>query len=235
MKAKAKRFYTSVSVDPVEAGFGISLDGRALKTPGKLPLIAPQKHVANLIASEWDAQHDHIKPETMPITRLVNVSIELTPKNRDKLIGEARSYGETDLLCYRADNPEELVYRQDELWNPVLSWAASRSIHLVTTQSISAIEQPAQSLENIGHYAHKLDDLSLTFLLHLTSIYGSVILAMSVLEMHMSGVEAFNLSRLDTLFQIERWGVDEDAAKITTNLENEISNLCKILTEAPNG
>ena len=36
------------------------------------------------------------------------------------------AYGETDLLCYRAERPAELAQRQAAAWDPLLDWVAER-------------------------------------------------------------------------------------------------------------
>ena len=229
-----RRFYKNVSTEAVDEGFGIFLDGRRLKTPGKLPLTAPSRHIGTLIAAEWEAQEDLIRPETMPVTRLVNVSIELTPGNRDKLISEARSYGGTDLLCYRASEPAALAERQNELWNPALDWARERGVSLEATSSIIAIEQDETSLDRIADYASQQSDLLLTLFVHLTAVFGSAVLAMAVMERHLDGRRAFELSRLDALFQIEKWGEDEEAAANAKALEADVTALCRILDAGDN-
>jgi len=225
----AKRFYKEVSTDVRPDGYSVLLDGISLKTPGKLLLIAPSLHIANLVASEWDAQTDEIKPETMPVTRLLNVATEQTPHNREKLIAEARRYAGTDLLCYRAVQPVRLTERQSNLWNPVLSWAESQGITLKTTQGVKAIDQADQSLNKVADYANAKDNLELTLFVHLIAVFGSAILSMAVIEKHITGQNAFALSRLDNLFQIEQWGKDDEATEIAANLEAEVIQLCKIL------
>jgi len=35
---------------------------------------------------------------------------------RDEVVAEIAGYGETDLVCYRVDRPEELRRGQDRLW-----------------------------------------------------------------------------------------------------------------------
>ena len=232
---KNKRFYKTVSVVARETGFGITLDGRDLKTPAKNPLSTEYRHVAELIVEEWDAQVELIRPETMPVTRLVNVALEVTPNNRTKLIAEARSYGATDLLCYRASDPPTLVERQSKHWDPVLDWAESRKIHLTPTQSIRAIAQAETSLDQIADYASQKDDLNLTLLVHLTAVYGSVILAIAVMERHLDGAEAYALSRLDALYQIEQWGEDEEAVLAAKAVEEKVVALCRILEGDLNG
>ncbi len=225
----AKRFYETVSTGPVKNGYGVLLDGRALKTPGKLNLIVKSPNAAKLIATEWDAQTDQIRPETMPVTRLVNVSIELTPLNRDKLALEVRQYAMTDLLCYRASEPAKLKERQAELWDPILDWAAKQGIDLKTTDTIIAIHQDEKSLSVIEDYARSQNDLFLTLFVHLIAVFGSSILGLAVMKKRLSGTEAFALSRLDNLYQIEQWGQDEEAAEIAKTLEAEIISLCQLL------
>ena len=225
----AKRFYKKVETAALEQGFGVHLDGRVLKTPGKRPFVVEHDYVAQLVAAEWDAQIDTIQPETMPVTRLVNVSIELTPNNRDKLAVEARNYAETDLLSYRAESPVELSERQAESWDPLLEWAAKRGVNLDKTDTVLAIPQPPESLEAVAQYAHTLDDLKLTLFVHLVAVFGSAVLAMAVMEKHLSGSRAFELSRLDNLYQIEQWGEDEEAAEIAAQLASEVEALCQIL------
>lgn len=228
-QAHPKRFYKQVSVVADEAAYLIHLDGRTLKTPGKHTLYVPNAHVADLIAHEWDAQDEHIKPETMPVTRLVNVATELTPSNRPKLINEATSYAATDLLSYRASDPAELTERQAKLWDPVLNWAKDQGFDLIATRTIIAVEQKPTSLEAVTTYAASLDDLHLTLLVHLTAVFGSAILAIAVMKQHLSGSQAFELSRLDAIWQIEHWGEDDEAREKTEALAIEVNALCKIL------
>lgn len=227
-KPKAKRFYKGVTTAKSKNGFVIKLDERTLKTPGKEILTAPSQKLAKLIAQEWEAQGEHIRPENMPLTRLMNVALELTPHNRPKLINEARSYAATDLLCYR-DGPGALGRHQAENWDPVLDWAKGRGIHLKATPSIIAITQDETSLDRLEQFAAQQDDLYLTLFLHLTAVFGSAILAMAVLEKHLSGSQAFDLSRLDARWQIAHWGEDEEDKERSETIATEVLALCKIL------
>ena len=230
-KARPKRFYEKVETAKIGDGFGIHLDGRVLKAPGKrkLTLILPSAHVAELVAAEWDAQEVDINPEVMPVTRLANVALELTPGKRPELVSQARSYAETDLLCYRSDQYAVLTRRQAALWDPVLAWAADLGVKLVPTESIIAKTQSAESLDRLEAFAIELDDLNLTLFLHLTSVFGSAVLALAVMKKHLSGAEAFDLSRLDALWQIEHWGQDEEAQDNSDAVAAEVSALCRIL------
>lgn len=226
----AKRFYDVAEVKEHSDGFQIALDGRVVKTPGKKPLFCPTRAQAELVAAEWNAQVEDIKPETMPCTRLMNVACEMTPINRPDLVAEFRKYCGTDLLCYRAIEPADLAERQISKWQPLLDWSAkTHNIALVETTGLTAIVQPKSSLNAAGDYASALDDTRLTLLLHYTASFGSGILALAVLEGHISAETAFNLSCLDEHFQNERWGKDEEAVARNDGLLTELKALSKLI------
>ena len=225
----AKRFYEKVSVSQADGFFHILLDGRKLKTPGKQPLLIPSRYIADLIAAEWDAQESEIDPTSMPVTRLLNVAVEQTPTNRPALVAEFRRYTGSDLLSYHAPDPSDLTQRQSDDWTPWLNWAAKRGVTLKTTIGIVAISQPAESLDAAAEYASRLDDLTLTLLVHLTAVYGSAVLAMATVEGALSAEAAYELSRLDEIFQNEMWGEDEDAVERNQYIREDTIALSKIL------
>jgi len=228
-KRMAKRFYKSVTVEGTGADWQILLDGMQLRTPGKIKLSVPSKPLAEMIAGEWEAQTDRINPSLMPVTRLVNVAVEQTPSRRADLITEARRYAETDLISYRAPEPRILKERQSAAWDKWQSWAAGQGVDLRTTESLQAVEQSDESLRAVAHFAESLDDLRLTLFVHLTAVFGSVVLAMAVMQGELTSVDAFDVSRVDADYQIELWGEDEEQADITSALRAETKALGSVL------
>ena len=228
-KRLSKRFYQDVTVEGEGWEWRVLLDGMQLRTPGKLKLTISTKALAKKLAGEWEAQTERINPSVMPVTRLINVAVEQTPDRRQDLIAEARRYAETDLICYRAPQPRILKERQSKAWDGWREWGALQGIDLKTTESLSAIAQAEASLRAVETYAASLDDIRLTLFVHLIAVYGSVILAMAVMRSELSGNAAFDLSRIDAVYQIELWGEDEEQAEITADLRNETQVLSEIL------
>ena len=147
---KARRFWKTAQVRPVETGFEIFLDDRPLRTPGKQPLVLPVEGLARAVAQEWDAQQDVIDPNSMPLTRAANSAIEKVTPQFAAVADMLAEYGGTDLLSYRADQPAELVRRQAEAWDPLVDWAARD------------LRAPLRSIEGFGRilserYSHVLD------------------------------------------------------------------------------
>lgn len=228
-KRLSKRFYKTVTVDSEADAWVVLLDGMQLRTPGKKKLSIPSRALAEKIAGEWEAQTDRINPSVMPLTRLVNVAVEQTPGRRAELRAEARRYAETDLICYRAPQPRILKERQAEAWDKWLDWGQEQGVAFQTTESLHAIEQPAESLAAVEVFAAGLDDLKLTVFVHLIAVYGSVILALAVLKNALTPDDAFDLSRVEVVYQIELWGEDGEQAEITEALRVETICLGEIL------
>ena len=233
-KTGAKRFYKAASVEPHESGWCITLDGRTLKTPGKTILIAPSRAAAQLIADEWSAQGEQIKPETMPVTRLMNVAVEHTPKRREELAAQYRSYAGTDLICYRAEAPQDLKAAQARAWDDLLDWAKHHfGEKLKITSGIMAITQDAAALDQFEAYALTKNDVDLTLLVHFTAVFGSAVLAAAAMEGHMNAPDALLTSRVDELFQIQQWGEDDEAKIRTENIRVETLALAQLITVEP--
>lgn len=212
---KPKRFWKAATVTPLEGGFTVMLDSRAVKTPAKSPLVVPTEAMARLIAAEWDAQQEVVSPETMPATRAANSAIDKVQVQFKEVAEILAEYGGTDLLCYRAEEPEALVARQAAGWDPLLDWARERyGAPLAITTGVVFVAQPPGSLAALRQALFDQTAFQLAALHDLIAITGSLVLGLAVAEGRLSADEAFNLSRIDEHWQIEQWGEDEEAAAL---------------------
>ncbi len=119
------------------AAWGVALDGKPMRTPGKNELMLPSEALAAAIAAEWDAQRDEIRPATMPLTRLAAAAIDRTNAQRDLVVAETANYADTDLLCYRADHLPAFAERQHAAWQPLVDWP-SRALRRDASKSPKA-------------------------------------------------------------------------------------------------
>jgi len=226
-----KRFYTSVATVAVEGGFGITLDGKALKTPAKGPLVLPTAALAQAIADEWDAQEGTIKPGQMRLMQLASTALDRVAQHHRAVVDEAAGYAASDLLCYRAEAPESLVAREVQLWQPLLDWAMVRfDAPLAVTSGIVHIEQPAASLMALKAALLDLDPLTLTAVADLTAACGSLILALAVWDGRIDADAAAAATLIDETVQNERWGEDEEARDRRERLIRDIRAAGKFLT-----
>ncbi|MCP1168999.1 ATP12 family chaperone protein [Limimaricola litoreus] len=209
---KAKRFWTQATVEPVEGGWQVLLDGRPVRTPAKAALVLPSERLARAIAEEWQAQGEKIDPRAMPATRTANSAIDKVSVQRDEVAEMLAAYGGSDMLCYRAEGPAELVARQSAEWDPLLDWAEARfDARLVSVAGVMPVAQDAAALERLAAPLRDMDPFALAAFHDLVALSGSLVLAHAVTEGHLGASEAWRLSRLDEEWQIEQWGEDEEA------------------------
>lgn len=213
-----KRFYKQVTVEPVEGGHGIRLDGRGVKTPARADLVLPTSALAHAVAAEWDAQGEEINPRAMPLTGLSNAAIDRVAPDPAAFAQTLAAYAETDLLCYRADSPVELVARQAETWDPLLDWARGcYDIHFETVAGIIHRAQPDETVERLAAAITAHGPFHLAALQPLITISGSLVIALAVAEGRIDVERALAAVHLDELWQVEQWGEDELATQQREN------------------
>ncbi|MCQ0091119.1 ATP12 family chaperone protein [Roseovarius sp. M141] len=208
----AKRFWTGATVTEAETGYGIALDGRAVKTPAKMPLAVPTRALAAAIAAEWDAVGERIDPRAMPMTRSANAAIDKVAHQHGEVADMIAAYGGTDLLCYRATNPQELVLRQSEEWDPLLDWADSAlGVRLRPVTGVMPEAQDPAALAALRARVHAHDPFALAALHDLVALSGSLIIGLAAEADARDIATLWQVSRLDEAWQAELWGADEEA------------------------
>lgn len=211
---KAKRFWEKTETTQAEGGFTVTLDGRAIKTPAKSALVLPSMVMARAVAAEWDAQEDQIDPRTMPMTRSANAAIDKVTPQFTEVADMLAGYGGSDLLCYRATSPTELIARQAQHWDPLLERAKQEfDAPLNVTNGVIPVEQPAASLANLSKLVHAQTPFQLAGFHDLVSMSGSLILALAATHGWASAEALWDLSRVDETWQEEQWGEDEEASQ----------------------
>lgn len=211
---RKRRFYKQADVRPGDGGLVVTLDDRPLRTPEGRPLAVPGEALARAIAAEWAEQDEEIRPETMPCTRLAATALDRVAPMRADLVETLMRYAETDLLCYRVDDPPELAERQNAAWQPIVDWAMTRfDARLIVTTGILPVPQPSQALRALLAAVEELEDMELSAVQALAAASGSLLLALAVREGRISAEDAFEFSQIDETYQIEQWGEDEEAAR----------------------
>jgi len=219
---KAKRFWKEANVVPDAAGYTVELDGRPVRTPAKAALSLPTRAMAEAVAAEWDAQEDEVRPDTMPVTRAANAAIDKVRVQFDEVAKMIADYGDSDLLCYRAEEPQELVRRQAEAWDPLLEWAERRhGSRLVPVTGVIHAPQEAQALRALARQVEAMDPFRLTALHDLVALSGSLVIGLAAVEDFADMATLWRVSRIDETWQEERWGVDEEARAKAAAKENE--------------
>ena len=208
-----KRFYAKAGLAEAEGGYRLVLDGRGANTPGRRPLVVPDIGLGEALAAEWAAQETVIDPRTMPLTRLVNTTIDGVVERRAAVAEDLGAFAGTDLVAYRAGTPERLVAEQAAAWDPLVAWAAETfGARLFLAEGVMHVEQPEGSVAALRAAIDAVDDPFRLAALHaLTTLTGSLVIALAVLHRRLGADEAWAAAHVDETYQASVWGCDAEA------------------------
>ena len=204
-----KRFWTDVTV----AEGAVLLDGRPVRTPARAALILPNAGLAEAVADEWRAVEGDIDPRAMPLTGLSNAAIDRVAPDTAVFAAALAQYAETDLLCYRAENPPELAARQAMIWDPLIDWARRRyDVGFAVTAGIVHQAQAPETVARLSAAVAARSAFELAALSPIVTIGGSLVVGLMLAEHAIDADAAFDATHLDELWQAELWGEDWMAA-----------------------
>lgn len=225
-----KRIWKEARAVALDGGWTVQLDGRPVRTPAKREVVVPTEEMAQQIAAEWDAQEEQVRPLSMPMTRAAATCLDRVAPEIDVVRDTIAAYGETDLLCYRADFPQPLVKRQAAGWDPVLDWAAARyGARLKVVAGVMHVAQDAGATGALALEVREMPAWPLTCLADLTTISGSLVLGLAVVAGHLEAEAAWHLSRIDEKWNIEQWGEDHEAAAQAARRHADFLHAAKVL------
>jgi chaperone required for assembly of F1-ATPase len=226
-----KRFYKNAAAVPGLGGVAILLDDRPVKTPGRHPLTVPTEELAEAIAEEWNGQGEDIDPRSMPLTGLANAAIDRVTPDTAAFAKALAGYGESDLLCYRAEGPQPLALRQAEQWDALLDWARHRfDIELETVCGVMHHPQPPGSVNRLAAAVAARDPFRLAGLSPLVTIGGSLVIALALAEGAISLDDGWAAATLDEAWQAEQWGEDALAAEALAARRRDFEAAYRFLT-----
>ena len=223
-----KRVWTTARADEVEGGWGVKLDGKPLRLPSGPPLLVPYRGLAEAIAAEWQRAGEatgEMQYSDVPLTRLAGTAqLRIVPDPAPTAAAIA-AYGETDLLCYRADRPPELVLRQDEAWRPWLDWARQDlGAALTTTSGIMHVKQHPAAIAALRRAVDAESGWVLAGLGVIVPALGSLVLGLALRRDVLNPAAVQSVASVDEEYQAELWGLDEQAAARRAIILTEIED-----------
>jgi chaperone required for assembly of F1-ATPase len=223
-----KRFWDVATVDRDGEDHRILLDGKPVHLPNGGVLRVGPPALAEAIAEEWrragGAKGGDMSFADTPLTRIAGTARERIARDPATTADAIARYGETDLLCYRAETPRELVERQSEAWQPWLDWAAlTLDAPLRVTTGVAPIRQHHDSINALRRVVHSFDPYRLAGLGIVVPALGSLVLGIALAEARLDAAKAHALGALDELFQAEQWGDEAEAVTRRENIAADIA------------
>jgi chaperone required for assembly of F1-ATPase len=208
-----KRFYKEAGVEERDGLFHLTLDGRTAKTPSKQALAVPSRALAEAMAEEWQGQGGEIDPSTMPVTRIVNSAIDGVAPRKAEVVDDLVRYAGSDLVYYRAGEPERLAKSQDAAWSPVLDWARdAHGARFTLGEGVMHVAQPEEAVAAIRRAVEQVGSPFALAALHvMTTLSGSVLIALAHAARQLDTDQAWAAAHVDELYQESVWGEDYEA------------------------
>ena len=211
-----KRFWDTATIDAAD-GYAILLDGKPMHLPDGAVLRVDSDRLAQAIAREWQeaggGKGGEMSFADTPLTRLAGTAQQRVAPDPGKTIDALARYAESDLLCYRAESPQELVHRQAQSWQPWLDWATlTYDAPLRVGSGVAYVKQHPDSVAALRRAVGALDVPVLAALGIAVPALGSLVLGLALAEGELDAAAAHELGCLDELFQVEAWGKDAEAA-----------------------
>lgn len=206
--AKPKRFYKEVSVTSSNDKFEINLDGKRLKTPNGNVFYVNNEPLALAIANEWDNQKEFIIRSDMHLTTLTNTAID-NPMKLDKqtVVNEILNYIESDSICFRIHEVNELFELQVKKLDPIIKWFEQRfQCKIPTTNSVELSQISMDTKQTIQRHLNSFNDWSLLGVQFATQNLKSLILTLALTQKQITVDDAVSLSRIEEEFQAGKWG-----------------------------
>jgi len=212
-RALPKRFYKAAGVEESGAGFQLVLDGKPARTPAKKALAVPTRALGEALSEEWNGQGAEIDPANMPLTRIVNSAIDGVAPRSEAVIADIAKYAGSDLVCYRAGEPERLVADQAAAWDPILAWAREAlGARFVLSTGVMHVEQPGAAVEAVRARLEAIvSPFQLAALHVMTTLTGSALLALAHAAGRLDADAAWAAAHADERYQESLWGEDEEA------------------------
>jgi chaperone required for assembly of F1-ATPase len=206
-----KRFYKETGTAAADGGFHVTLDGRPIRTPSGRLVVIPAKELAEAVAAEWQAQGDSIDPTKMPLTRFTNSVVQSVVDRVEDVREDIAKYLQSDLLFYRAANPEALVAREAEHWDPVLDWARDNlGAHFILSEGIMHVSQPDAAVQ-AARGALPTGPWTVAAAHVVTTLTGSALLALALVHGVRDADQVWAAAHVDEDWNVAQWGADEEA------------------------
>lgn len=223
-----KRFWDQASLQPGSGGYALLLDGKPLQLPQAGPLMMANFALAEAIRDEWQraggAKGGEFRHAVdLPLTQMHSTATCRVASERDAMIKAIAAYGDSDLLCYRAEIPAILRERQDRAWQPWLDWAqATLNAPLRVASGVLHVAQPEASLAALRLQVAACSDVELAALGVMVPTTGSLVLGLAMVHGALSAAEAHRIARVDEAHQSELWGSDAEAAARAAVIEADL-------------
>lgn len=199
-------------------------------TPKKQALAVPSKVLAEVVAKGVEEQG-----QKNAYYKMASYAADMTAQQQQEIHDELMNFVDADLVCYRANEPADLVEWQSEYWDDVVVWAKKAGFGQVSCEvGIQFFSQPDDIHENISQRLKSFTPWELVPAATVSRLSGSVLLALMFMDGKVSVKALRDKALADMLYQVNRYQMVDTQQQEYERLEKifkEVANFRKFLLE----
>ncbi|MAU29076.1 MAG: hypothetical protein CMJ07_07830 [Pelagibacterales bacterium] len=208
--------------------FCIKVNNKLLKTPKENLVELPNFSLAKILLQDYKSKIKSKDVNIVSAIKITNTAIDKIKPQNSYYIDEITNNLNNDVLCYFSSSPEELVNIQNKEWLPLIHYMkSSYDIDLTYTSNLFAINQKTESLSKLKNILKEENIFRLSAFYTLSQITKSIIIPLALVNNKISAKKAFENSNLEELYQISKWGKDEEAFNRLNTIKVDIRNIKK--------
>ena len=222
-----KKFWKKIEIRQFSSKkFHLLLDNKKLTTPMKKELVLPSEILVNEVLREWDQNSDNINIDDLVFYGVLSTAIDKVNLEKDAYVNDIIDFIDTDLICYRAESPNDLIALQNKSWNPILLLIEKYiDVKIKVFKGVMPSNQDQKVHTEIKKLISNLSDVQISVLHRITNLIGSIFLSLCILKKDLLKEDAFECSFLDELWQAKNWGHEEDASIKRNKIRLELNRL----------
>ena len=206
----------------------VQINGKTAKTPEGNLMELPTSKLAQIILKNYKSYKTKRNNTIVSPIRLANTAIDMVAKDKNNYIKQLCSYANSDLVCYFASSPEDLVKKQNKSWLPLITFMQDfYNINILYTTEIFSINQTKESLSKLKVILNKKNNFELSAISVLSQLTSSIIISLALVNNKINVKKAFELSNLEEIYQSTFWGKDEEAFTRLKAISVDIKNVKK--------
>jgi len=228
MANKTKLKLTFKIINSSENNYCIHINNKMAKTPNGNGVELPTLKLAKIILKDYQAKKSKMPANIVSPIRLTNTAIDKLAINNDAYIEQLCLYLNSDVVCYFACSPNDLVKKQNKYWLPMIRFMQDvYNINILHTSEISAKSQPKDSLTKLKKILKNKNYFELSAIGVLVQLTNSIIISLALVNDKITAKDAYEISNLEELYQSSFWGKDEEAFTRLKAISLDIKNVKK--------
>lgn len=221
----------NIKIDIVQGKNGkylLNINNKSLKTPDGNIIELPSMKLAKILLKDYESSFKSKPLNIVRPIKITNTAIDKIKPNNIFYINEITDNLNNDMICYFANSPVELVDLQNKDWLPLINYMkSSYNIELIYTSKLFSINQKPDSLLKLKNILNEINIFKLSAIYTLSQITKSIIISLALVNNKISAKKAFENSNLEELYQISKWGKDEEAFDRLNTIKVDIRNIKK--------